>query len=127
MSVKLPGSEEKAGCSFIGLSIRASMPMTCGLVLFKGIWINSHPTSASMPNNPLLHAIYLRFLGSKRGQTLAEYSLILAFISVVAISVLAAMGGQVKGAFSTINSQLSTTPTTTASPSGSSGSSSHGN
>jgi Flp pilus assembly pilin Flp len=35
-----------------------------------------------------------------------EYALILAFISVVAISVLIALGRQVKGVFTTISSQL---------------------
>src|SRR5271154_4956980 len=50
----------------------------------------------------------LRRLKSKKGQTLVEYALILAFISVVAISVLIALGNQVKGVFTTINSQLET-------------------
>ena len=43
---------------------------------------------------------------SKRGQTLVEYALILAFIAVVAISVLLSLGKVVRGVFSTINSQL---------------------
>jgi len=50
--------------------------------------------------------IALRRMKSKKGQTLVEYALILAFISVVAISVLVALGGQIKGVFSTITSQL---------------------
>ncbi len=50
--------------------------------------------------------IALRRLKSKKGQTLVEYALILAFISVVAISVLIALGNQVKGVFTTITSQL---------------------
>jgi Flp pilus assembly pilin Flp len=49
----------------------------------------------------------LRRMKSKKGQTLVEYALILAFISVVAISVLIALGGKVTGVFSTITSQLS--------------------
>ena len=49
----------------------------------------------------------LRRLKSKKGQTLVEYALILAFISVVAISVLIALGNQVTKVFSTITSQLS--------------------
>ncbi len=48
----------------------------------------------------------LRRLKSKKGQTLVEYALILAFISVVAISVLIALGNQVTKVFSSINSQL---------------------
>ena len=43
---------------------------------------------------------------SKRGQTLVEYALILAFISVVAISVLIRLGDEVKTIFTTITSQL---------------------
>ena len=50
--------------------------------------------------------ILLRAFRDKRGQTLVEYALILAFISVVAISVLIALGGQVKTVFTTITSQL---------------------
>ena len=48
----------------------------------------------------------VRKKNSKKGQTLVEYALILAFISVVAISVLIVLGGRVKGVFSTITSQL---------------------
>ena len=48
----------------------------------------------------------LRRMKSKKGQTLVEYALILAFISVVAISVLIALSNQVKGVFTTITSQL---------------------
>ena len=43
---------------------------------------------------------------SKKGQTLVEYALILAFISVVAISVLIRLGDEVKSIFTTITSQL---------------------
>jgi Flp pilus assembly pilin Flp len=42
----------------------------------------------------------------RSGQTLAEYALILAFISVVAIGTLMAMGGQVSSTYTTINQQL---------------------
>jgi Flp pilus assembly pilin Flp len=42
----------------------------------------------------------------KKGQTLVEYALILAFISVVAISVLIRLGIAVKSVFSTITSQV---------------------
>jgi Flp pilus assembly pilin Flp len=42
----------------------------------------------------------------KRGQTLVEYALILAFISVVAISVLIRLGNEIKDVFTTITSQL---------------------
>ena len=50
--------------------------------------------------------IALRRMKSRKGQTLVEYALILAFISVVAIAVLVALGNQVKGVFTTITSQI---------------------
>ena len=57
--------------------------------------------------------IYMQRLGKKqlcrrkkRGQTLVEYALILAFVSVCAISVLIRLGEEVKTVFSTITSQL---------------------
>ena len=48
----------------------------------------------------------LRRIKGRKGQTLVEYALILAFISVVAIAVLVALGNQVKGVFTTITSQI---------------------
>jgi Flp pilus assembly pilin Flp len=47
-----------------------------------------------------------RSLGNRRGQTLVEYALVLALISVVAISVLVSMGGQVKGVYTTVSQQI---------------------
>lgn len=43
---------------------------------------------------------------SRKGQTLVEYALILAFISVVAISVLISLGQQIKGTYTKISSAL---------------------
>ena len=57
------------------------------------LWIRKTPAS-------------LDCAGSKRGQTLAEYALVLALISVVAITVLEAMGNQASAVYGTINSQL---------------------
>jgi Flp pilus assembly pilin Flp len=50
--------------------------------------------------------ILIRRPKNKRGQTLVEYALILAFISVVAISVLISLGSQIKGTFTKITSAL---------------------
>jgi Flp pilus assembly pilin Flp len=47
-----------------------------------------------------------RMKQGKRGQTLVEYALILAFISVVAIVVLQALGQRVTQVFTTINDKL---------------------
>jgi Flp pilus assembly pilin Flp len=47
-------------------------------------------------------------LARQRGQTLVEYALIIAFVAVVAIGVLMATGGSIRGAFNTINVQLAT-------------------
>lgn len=49
---------------------------------------------------------FVRDLKRKKGQTLVEYALILAFVSVVAIAVLINLGKQVKDVFTTISSQL---------------------
>jgi pilus assembly protein Flp/PilA len=46
---------------------------------------------------------------NKRGQTLVEYALILAFISVVAIGVLYALGFNISSIFTTLTSQMATT------------------
>jgi len=51
-------------------------------------------------------AITLRRMKSKKGQTLVEYALILAFISIVAVGVLIALGNQIKTVFTTISSQI---------------------
>jgi Flp pilus assembly pilin Flp len=48
--------------------------------------------------------LWRRRQGPSRGQTLVEYALILAIISVVAIGVMISMGQQVKGVYSTITS-----------------------
>ena len=50
--------------------------------------------------------IALRRMKSRKGQTLVEYALILAFISVVAIAVLISLGGKIQGVFSTVSSQI---------------------
>jgi Flp pilus assembly pilin Flp len=50
--------------------------------------------------------IALKQKRSKKGQTLVEYALILAFVSVVAISVLIRLGDELKTIFTTITSQL---------------------
>jgi Flp pilus assembly pilin Flp len=54
------------------------------------------------------NSLYCKHIQSrgKAGQTLAEYALILAFISVVAITSLAAMGTQVSSVYTTVNQQL---------------------
>ena len=71
----------------------------------------SHPVDLPYGYLPLLDLTMnikplLRRLKSKRGQTLVEYALILAFISVVAISVLINVGTNLKSVYSKINSSL---------------------
>jgi len=44
------------------------------------------------------------------GQGLVEYALILVLISVVAIAVMATLGGKVKGVFQTVSSTMEQTP-----------------
>lgn len=43
---------------------------------------------------------------AKRGQSLVEYGLILALVSVVAIAVLQTMGGQIQNTVTNINTKL---------------------
>lgn len=45
-------------------------------------------------------------LRARRGQTLVEYSLILALIIILSVVVLIQFGGTLKGFYSTINSQV---------------------
>jgi Flp pilus assembly pilin Flp len=45
---------------------------------------------------------------NRKGQTLVEYALIIAFIALVAISVLIRLGTQVRIIFTTITTQLAT-------------------
>ena len=47
-----------------------------------------------------------RLQQNKKAQTLVEYALILALISVVVVAVIFALGAQVKHVFTTISSQL---------------------
>jgi len=53
----------------------------------------------------------LKKSGSKarKGQSLVEYGLILALVSIVAIAVLQTMGGQIKNTVSNINNKLEQT------------------
>jgi Flp pilus assembly pilin Flp len=60
----------------------------------------AHYSSSKPPSHP-------RRSKQSRGQTLVEYALILAIISVVAIGVLMSLGQQVKGIYSTIGSVVS--------------------
>jgi pilus assembly protein Flp/PilA len=50
--------------------------------------------------------VWLATRNKKRGQSLAEYGLILGLIAVVAIAALTAMGGQIQGILTTINGAL---------------------
>jgi len=78
--------------------------------------------------NILRNGITLQRVRNKRGQTLVEYALILAFISVVGISTLIATGTQIKGTFTTIDSQLASAGNGGAAPAtgGSGSGSGHG-
>jgi Flp pilus assembly pilin Flp len=55
----------------------------------------------------ILSNVKMKLQIARSGQTLVEYALILAFISVVAIVVLQALGSKVTSVYSTINAQLS--------------------
>ncbi len=55
-------------------------------------------------------SLRFRRLTKCRGQTLVEYALILAFISVVAISILINLGTNLKAVYTTIDSQVARAP-----------------
>ena len=48
------------------------------------------------------------FFAKEEGQGLVEYALILVLIAVVVIGIMTALGGQVKGVFTKINSAMTT-------------------
>lgn len=50
----------------------------------------------------------LTYLTSRRGQTLVEYGLILALVSIVVIAVLIALGDQIRNVFTRITGTLAT-------------------
>lgn len=58
-----------------------------------------------------LKALYGLYMPNEKfeGQGLVEYALILALISVVAIVIMVALGGKVKGVFSKVNASMNTT------------------
>jgi Flp pilus assembly pilin Flp len=68
---------------------------------------NSHYCIGGNATTPMI-SIYSARRVSRRGQTLVEYALILAFIAVVAIAVLVSLGGTVKKTFASVNTQLAT-------------------
>ena len=87
----------------------------------KNLWVNNSRIARQKPFYIFSYHLYRPpvFIGmritntssllrnkKKRGQTLVEYALILAFISVVAISTLMRLGEEIKSVFTTITSQL---------------------
>lgn len=50
----------------------------------------------------------LAYLQSRKGQTLVEYGLILALVSIVVIAVLIALGDQIRNVFTRITDTLAT-------------------
>ena len=50
--------------------------------------------------------VFCRFRKNRRGQTLVEYGMIIALVSVVAIAVLISLGTKVKGTYTGIYSAI---------------------
>jgi Flp pilus assembly pilin Flp len=55
----------------------------------------------------MLRNTSLRRLKSRNGQTLIEYALVLSFISVLSVTYLTALGGEIRGLFLSIIGSLS--------------------
>jgi pilus assembly protein Flp/PilA len=51
-----------------------------------------------------------RFVADEEGQTMAEYGLILALISVAAVAVMITLGGQIGATFTDIRVKMGGTP-----------------
>jgi Flp pilus assembly pilin Flp len=57
--------------------------------------------------DPIFNGAQFHRRRSSRGQSLVEYALVLAFISVLSICVMGAMGEQIRGLYLTIINALS--------------------
>ena len=81
------------------------------------LFLNINPNINKERNLPMTTKLYvavvnqLAKLRSKRGQTLVEYGLILALVSIVVITVLSVLGTSIRGVFNTITQTLTNLPT----------------
>ena len=57
-----------------------------------------------------LKTLTLRYFSRKSGQTLVEYALILAFISIIAILVLQQLGGEIYKVYAVIKGKIQEAP-----------------
>ena len=53
-----------------------------------------------------MKSLITRFLKEEDGATMVEYAILVALISVVAIVIIAAVGGEVNSAFTEVDTQL---------------------
>lgn len=56
----------------------------------------------------MIHAFVNAFVKEEDGQDLVEYSLLLAFIALAAVTLLTNVKGQLNGLWTTVNTKLST-------------------
>ena len=54
----------------------------------------------------------VRFARDEKGQTMVEYGLLIALISIAVIAVLVVLGPHIASFFQTVDNQLTTVPTT---------------
>ncbi len=53
-----------------------------------------------------MKSLITRFLKEEEGATMVEYAILVALISVVAIVIIASVGGEVNSAFTEVDTQL---------------------
>lgn len=56
--------------------------------------------------NALTTRLYVRFAGSERGQTMAEYAVVLAVIAIGIFVALGALSGSIRGALGKVTSDI---------------------
>ncbi len=105
LTVPPPVPAERTSSLAIASLILGCLGWLFPIVLGPAGVITGHLARAEIQRDPLLKGAGKATAGLILGYIWSSF-ILLAFISVVAISVLIALGNQVKGVYSTINSQL---------------------
>jgi Flp pilus assembly pilin Flp len=66
---------------------------------------NRHTKECPVPGDELIK-LYIRFVHRERGQTMAEYAIVLAVITIAIIAAFGALSGSIKGALTKITADI---------------------